>query len=230
MRHCLTKVTRSQGGMLRTDVESGRSNQKRRTRAALVQAARDLLRAGGEPSLDEVAEAALVSRSTAYRYFPSREALLGEALLDEALGDALTTIHDAATSHGGEDDRLEATVRADHDVVTTHERAFRTALREWVAPARHDTRTAKRPGNRLAYLREAVAPLEGQLSGGDFDRLVNTLAMVVGIEAIVVLRDVCELTAAQALDVKCWAARAILRGATAGEGPTTTLSDPTERY
>lgn len=215
---------------MRTDVESGRSNQKRRTRAALVQAARDLLRAGGEPSLDEVAEAALVSRSTAYRYFASREALLSEALLDEALGDALTTIHDAAISHDGADDRLQATVRADHAVVTTHERAFRAALREWVAPPRHDTHTAKRPGNRLGYLREAVAPLERQLAGDDFDRLVNALAMLVGIEAIVVLRDVCELTAAEAEDVKCWAARAMLRGATASEGPTSTQSAPTDRH
>ena len=60
------------------------SNQSRRTRKDLLQAAMQLLKQGRKPSLEEVAEKALVSRATAYRYFPSVEALLREAPLDVA--------------------------------------------------------------------------------------------------------------------------------------------------
>ena len=63
------------------------SNAKRRTRKALLEAAAQLVRGGVKPSLEEVAEAALVSRATAYRYFPSVEALLREAALDMAVAE-----------------------------------------------------------------------------------------------------------------------------------------------
>jgi AcrR family transcriptional regulator len=60
----------------------GRANQLRRTRKDLLQAASRLVRAGRHPSLEEVAEAAMVSRATAYRHFPDVSALLVEASLD----------------------------------------------------------------------------------------------------------------------------------------------------
>ena len=61
---------------------TGRANQLRRTRKDLLQAAARLMREGRHPSLDEVAEAAMVSRATAYRHFPDVSALLVEATLD----------------------------------------------------------------------------------------------------------------------------------------------------
>ena len=67
--------------------EGGRINQKRRTRAAIVAAAAELVRQGKSPTVAEVADAALVSRATAYRYFPSQEYLLAEAALESIRGD-----------------------------------------------------------------------------------------------------------------------------------------------
>jgi hypothetical protein len=54
----------------------GRSAQKARTREALVVAARDLIAGGATPTVDAAAAAASISRTTAYRYFPSQRALL----------------------------------------------------------------------------------------------------------------------------------------------------------
>jgi AcrR family transcriptional regulator len=54
----------------------GRSAQKARTRDALVAAARDLVAAGVTPTVEDAAAAASISRTTAYRYFPSKRALL----------------------------------------------------------------------------------------------------------------------------------------------------------
>jgi len=54
----------------------GRSAQKARTREALVAAARDLVTAGVTPTVEDAAAAASISRTTAYRYFPNKRALL----------------------------------------------------------------------------------------------------------------------------------------------------------
>ena len=66
---------------------TGRSNQRRRTRKDLLAAAARLLKRGGTPAMDEIAEEAAVSRATAYRYFSSVEALLVEAPLDSEVPD-----------------------------------------------------------------------------------------------------------------------------------------------
>src|SRR6476661_1566042 len=56
--------------------ENGRVAQKRRTREALVAAARDLVARGETPTVEAAAEAASISRTTAYRYFSNQRALL----------------------------------------------------------------------------------------------------------------------------------------------------------
>src|SRR5438105_2294227 len=55
---------------------SGRVNQKARTRDALIHATRTLLAEGAMPTMESVAAAASISRTTAYRYFPTLRALL----------------------------------------------------------------------------------------------------------------------------------------------------------
>ena len=67
---------------------TGRPNQSTRTRKDLLEAALALMKQGRSPTLEEIAEEALVSRATAYRYFPSVEALLVEASFDVAVPEA----------------------------------------------------------------------------------------------------------------------------------------------
>src|SRR5467141_692374 len=55
---------------------NGRVDQKRRTRDALIAAARQLVATGTTPTIEAAAEAAAISRTTAYRYFPNQRALL----------------------------------------------------------------------------------------------------------------------------------------------------------
>ena len=64
----------------------GRQNQKERTRRAIVAAAAKLIAAGTLPTMPEVADEALVSTATAYRYFPDQLSLLSAALQDGYAG------------------------------------------------------------------------------------------------------------------------------------------------
>lgn len=195
-------------------VAFGRMNQKRRTRAALTAAAANFVRRGATPTVAEVAEAALVSKSTAYRYFPSQEALLAEALLEVVNRSDLEAVFTAAQTPGPPEARLDAVIRADHALVLKHERAFRTAIRAMLAPRTDDpSDVPRRPGNRLRYLADALAPLDDRLGAERLQRLVMALAMCVGMESIMVMADICGLTPAAAETVKRWAAAALLSAA-----------------
>src|SRR5215211_721723 len=104
--------------------ETGRSQQKRRTRAALVAAARELMAEGGRLTVEDAAAAAGVSRTTAYRYFPSQRALLLAAHpeVDQTSMLPASPPADAAA-------RLDAVVQAFTRMVLETEAQQRTMLR-----------------------------------------------------------------------------------------------------
>jgi AcrR family transcriptional regulator len=103
---------------------SGRINQKRRTRDALVAAARDLVAAGTTPTIDQAASAAAVSRTTAYRYFPNQWTLLAAAHPETAARSLLP-------DHPPEDPaaRLNAVIAAFTALIVDTEKQQRTMLR-----------------------------------------------------------------------------------------------------
>lgn len=191
---------------------AGRTNQKRRTRKALLEAAARLMKRGaGMPTLEDVAEEALVSRATAYRYFPGVEPLLVEASLDIAMpepGDLF-----GADAPGDPVARVKRVDEAVDAMVHANEAAIRTMLVHSLQqklggggeplPARQNRRTAL---------------IEAALAGGDFppearDRLAKALALVVGSESMLVFRDVLQLGDAEARAVKDWAIEALVTAA-----------------
>src|SRR5258708_38670738 len=90
---------------------NGRYKQKRRTRTAVLTAARELIRQGKIPSVADAADAADVSRRTAYRYFPTQEQLLTEAQLEGGRASIDPVFEPAELAHDVEA-RLDALVRA----------------------------------------------------------------------------------------------------------------------
>jgi hypothetical protein len=73
------------------------------------------------------------------------------------------------------------------------------------------TRQPARPGNRLRYLAEAVEPRRGRLGPQRVEQLVAALALCVGVESLIVTRDICNLDQADAERLKQWAANALLQ-------------------
>jgi hypothetical protein len=73
---------------------------------------------------------------------------------------------------------------------------------------------------RIGWIERALEPLRGSLDDPAFERLVSALAMVVGWEALIVLRDLRALDPDEQLDVSLWAAQALIRAALddAGDG------------
>jgi AcrR family transcriptional regulator len=62
--------------------EKGACSKAAHTAAQILTAAAALISSGSRPTVTRAADAAEVSRRTAYRYFPSQEKLLTEATLN----------------------------------------------------------------------------------------------------------------------------------------------------
>jgi AcrR family transcriptional regulator len=200
----------------------GRINQKRRTRAALLVAAVALLEQGQRPTVAEVADAALVSRATAYRYFPTQEYLLFEAALESTRSDIDRDLDENALPDDPEA-RLEMLIDILQKRIIDKEAAFRTMLRLSLeqSPEGGEQYGGQSPpprlrgGGRVRWIEKALAPIRGRLEEPDFRRLVAALSLCMGIEALVVLRDVCALESSEAEEVLRWAARTLLRSSLA---------------
>jgi AcrR family transcriptional regulator len=195
-------------------VSGGRAKQRSRTRKDLLQAAARLMRRSPSPSLDAIAREALVSRATAYRYFPRVEALLVEAALDVEMPDAETLFDQAAPADPVA--RVERLDRAMNEMMQANETALRTmlvhSLEQRLAGGGRDDVPA-RQNRRLPLIEAALAPLRRELEPAAIDRLAKALALIVGTEAMIVFRDVLRLDRDEAGGIKGWAIRALIDAA-----------------
>ena len=203
--------------MAATEDETGRFRQRRRTRAAIVAAAADLLQAGQTPSVNDVAEAADVSRRTVYLYFPTVEQLLLDATLGMLSQAAVDEAIDAADTDGDPTERVAAMIRALYSMSAETLPLGRSLIRLTAAPADGtDAPSPRRGYRRVGWIERALEPLRPQLDPASFERLVSALAMVVGWEALIVLQDLRGLSPDEQLDTSLWAARALIRAALDG--------------
>jgi AcrR family transcriptional regulator len=194
--------------------QEGRWQQRRRTRKDLLAAASRLMKQGRKPSLEEVADEALVSRATAYRYFPNVEALLVEAPLDIAVPEAGELF-----AAGGTEDpvaRLDKVDAALHQMIDRNEVSLRLMLANALqqrAQQNGGTDLPVRQDRRTPLIEAALAPARARFKPADLEKLTAALALVIGTESMVVFRDVLRLDEAKAQKVRRWAIRALVEAA-----------------
>ena len=189
----------------------GRPNQRHRTRKDLLSAAARLLKSGTTPSMEAVAEAAMVSRATAYRYFPTLDALLVEAPLDGEVVDP-----DALFAHVESIDpeaRIDAAEASMHEMVSRNAPQLRRMLANSLSRPPDGGGIPLRQNRRSRLIETALAPAKRRLSRAACRRLCAALAVYFGPEAMVVFRDVLGIDDAEARKVKSWAVRALVRAA-----------------
>jgi len=190
-----------------------RDRQRARTRRELVSAALRLVQQGRTPSVTEVADAADVSRRTAYRYFPSAEQLMTEALLEGMRTDVEREIDGGATADDDMGARVDRLVDALHHLTVDKEHLLRQMIRLTIDRGPVAPGAPPRPSRRIEYVEQALAPLRSEMSATQYERLAHAMAVVVGIEARIVLSDICGLDDEAILDTERWAAQALLTAA-----------------
>lgn len=200
----------------------GRAAQKARTRAALVAAARDLVAAGTTPTVEDAAEAASVSRTTAYRYFPTKRALLVAAHPEVA---AKSMLPDDPPSGAAE--RLDAVVQNFSAMIVDTEPQQRTMLRlSLEATAAERAALPLRQGRAIAWIAEALDGVRSDFTEQQFRQLVLSIRATIGIEALVWLVDVAGLSRDDAVALTRWSAQALLERAVTVAPPVPRASAP----
>ncbi len=177
----------------------------------MIEAAARLVREGVSPSVTEVADAAGVSRATAYRYFPTQESLLAEVIVPE-----LEAAQDVEALPEDLESRFGVAFATIWSSCIANEAAYRTMLRRGLerppgeSVDQEEEASSIRAGRRVRWLRNALAPARERMDEKSFERLVAAMCLCVGIESLVVLRDVCGLEAEEAEEVARWAACKLL--------------------
>jgi AcrR family transcriptional regulator len=185
--------------------QTGRVQQKARTLEALLSATRALLATGTTPTVEEAAAKAVVSRTTAYRYFPTQQALLLAAYPE--IGQESLLGQDPPDDVG---ERFAIVFAEMARQVTENEAALRAMLRLSLETPSKRGQLLLRRGRRRGWIADALAPLRSDMTEPDFDRLVLAIAIATGIEAFVWLTDIAELPRDQALGVMRFSAETLL--------------------
>lgn len=188
---------------------TGRTHQKARTRMALLEATRELLTEGVTPTVEQAADRAMISRTTAYRYFPNQRTML-----------AATYPEITVTSMLGENppsdpaERLEVFTEHFTRMVLDHEPELRTQLRLALDPSAADGEALPlRQGRGIAWIEDALAPLRELMSAPVLRRLVLSIRATLGIEALIWLTDIAGISREEAVDIMRSSARTLLRAA-----------------
>lgn len=191
---------------------AGRSAQKARTRDALLAAARAEVAAGREVTVESVAAAAGISRTTAYRYFANQRDLIAAAhpQLD---------LHSLLPRDAPQDVEARLTLVLDrfiNDVTIAWEPQLRAALRLALEPRTENApgdAAQLRQGRGIGWILEALEPLDNTHPGVDRETLARAIRSAAGIESLVWLTDVGGLSRDRAAEVMRASAVAILRDA-----------------
>jgi AcrR family transcriptional regulator len=188
---------------------TGRTKQKERTRSALITAADELLHEGISPTVEQAADRAGISRTTAYRYFPNQRALLVAVFP----GFDTPSLLDADAPKDPFE-RLDQVIRRLIRGVLDHQPALRAQLRLSLDPSTAEPEQLPfRRGRAIGWIEEALAPLREQMTRREIHRLALAIRATTGIESLVWLTDVAELTPDAAAELMCSSAQALLRDA-----------------
>lgn len=199
-----------------------RGNQKLRTRRAIIDAARELMRRGEVPTIASAAELALVSTATAYRYFPDQLSLLRAGMGDDFGGpDPMSQPTDA----GSDDPRVRIEHATRQLLTEAHRReglirsVMALSLMESLETGT-DQHPHVRPGWRVAWIDKALEPYTDAIKPDELRMLRLALGALVSSDALVSLQDVCGISAEEAIEVCVWGARTLVSSVLPDAGET----------
>lgn len=201
--------------MKREYIQTGRINQKLETRAKILESAKQLVRQGIDFNLEDVANTAEISRATIYRYYPNLEILSYEVGIDigtKSPEDIIEDLKDCSLN-----DMILGIQNYYNEHAVNNENAFRKYLSAVLTSASEKKRGARR--NKTLQL----ALMKSELNPKEKKDLVNLLAILMGIEPLIVAKDVSGLDNKEFKELMSWGMNLLLKGFFEGKGDKTDL-------
>jgi AcrR family transcriptional regulator len=181
-----------------------------------VAAARQFVKDGHTPTVEQAAERAGISRTTAYRYYPNQRSLVLAAHPETGVTTLLPVDPPADVRS-----RLDAVVVAFIALILDTEAAQRTMLRLSLDPDPAGRGSLPlRQGRAVTWITEALDPLHATFTRRQVHRLALAIRSAIGIEALVWLTDIGGLSRADAASSMRWSAHALLTRALTQPPPT----------
>jgi len=180
----------------------------------LLDTAMTIIRKDGHiPSVAETAVRSKVSRATAYRYFPSRSALV-TAVIDSSLGPVRNHRSELPDARARLQELFEQTFPRFKEFEPQLRAAAQLTLEQWAQErAGLLEEEPYRRGYRAAILEHALKPLAPQLPTSIYDRLHRSLSVIYGIEPYVILKDMWGLSDREVERTALWMANALVDAA-----------------
>ncbi len=186
-------------------IQTGRINQKLETREQILESAQYFLSNGHDFTLEDVAKKAKISRATIYRYYSNKDVLANEAVLD------IKTKNPEVLFDEIKNPDFEKTILEIQEYYNTlaidHEPAFRKYLSTIITSS---PKELKRGARRKKTLELALK--DTRFSNKEKEDLANLLTILMGIEPLIVAKDVAGLNNEASKEVLTWGAQLILKG------------------
>lgn len=185
----------------------GRKTQKLKTRKKILGAAHKLLKLKRALTMDDIAKEAGISRATIYRYYSNTDSIATELILqmnvpdgetltakfkDQALLDALLGIQDNYLKFSFNNENPS--------------KKFLGAMLSSSDPK------LERGQNRITAVRSFLAQNNSGLKAEEKEKLAHIAVLLMGIEAILVTKDVCGLTNTQSKESLRWGLEMLIKG------------------
>lgn len=201
MRHLSHKMKKK--------AKSGRAEQKAKTKVKILKATKALLQLEKPITLEDIALEAHISRATIYRYYSNIDLLITEATLEihhkspeaifkESKGKAL-------------DEQLLDIQEQYNQFAAKNETVFRRYLSAVLSESLSNKEKI-RGARRIKTLEKVLGEANSEISAEDRVKLKNVGALLMGIDALVVCKDVCGLNNQETNDTLKWAMQMILKG------------------
>ena len=194
--------------MSNISLDTGRSEQKQKTRRKILDTTKDLLHKGEKLSLEDVAKASKISRATIYRYFSNIDILCSEASLDIFTLSTETIFQEI--KHLPIIERILYIQNYFNDLAINNEPAFRKYLSIYLNEDASIKKESLRGSRRTAALKLALIPYKSDLDPAIYNHIINVSTSLMGIEPIITTKDVCCLDSEEAKESLAWGLKIIL--------------------
>lgn len=191
-------------------LKSGRQSQKRKTRQNILATAQTLLSKGQSFTLEDVAKHSNTSRATVYRYFSNIDILCSEAGIDLHTKTPEELIEDS--KHLPLLEQILYIQNYFNELSFKNEAAFRKYLSIYLKEDFTNNKETVRGARRTATLELVLKPYKQKLGERTYQNLVASATVLMGIEPVIITKDVVGLKNSATQKSLAWGLEMLLKG------------------